>query len=586
METGLIARTVITVGSLLLALWTLVPTFLPPEMQAEVVRVADLRAMKDPPADAPAPEPWTKWVPLKLLVKGLDLQGGLDLMLEVDVDEAVRSVVQRDIQPLKKSAADKGVNLVEVRRDRKVYALLINAGPGVTLEQVKEVVRGRLDGYEYENTRDDAGKSWMVFTLTQARVKDIQAAAVKQARDVIENRINATGVKEPQITLKGVTGIDVQLPGETDIDRAVAALGTTAQLEFMLVDDEADMQAVSGKIEEARGVLTGEEFLDDDRLNDWMLDNGVIPPSRRLMWEYDVEQKPQVRKIPYVIKDEVLLTGDDVNNARTEQNPQTGDYYVALDFKPHGSAIFGDVTGNNVGKRLAIVLDDRVKAAPNIVQRIDGTASISTGQPTMEKQFEEASLLALVLRTGALPAPVSVGEVRQVGSQLGERAIKEGTLAAALGSLLVLVFAAIYYRVSGLLADISLAINVVLVLALLVAVGATLTLPGICGIALTVGMAVDCNIIIFERIREEIRAGRTLNHAIEAGFDRAFWAVFDGNITTLLAGVVLYSYGSGPLRGFAVTLMIGIFTTLYTGVFVSRTLMELAAARLGPRLSL
>ncbi|MBM4390448.1 MAG: protein translocase subunit SecD [Deltaproteobacteria bacterium] len=586
METGLIARMVITVGSLLLAAWTLIPTFLPPEMQAEVVRVADLRAMKDPPADAPEPEPWTHWVPLKLLVKGLDLQGGLNLMLEVDVDEAVRSVVQRDIQPLKKSAADQGVSLVEVRRDRKVYALLINAGPGVTLEQLKEIVRGRLDGYEYDSTRDDAGKSWMVFTLTEARVKEVQAAAVKQARDVIENRINATGVKEPQITLKGVTGIDVQLPGESDIERAVAALGTTAQLEFMLVDEDADMQAVSGKIEEARGQLAGKDFLDDELLSDWMLDNGAISPSRRLMWEYDVENKPHVRKIPYVIKDEVLLTGDDVNNARTEQNPQTGDYYVALDFKPHGSAIFGDVTGNNVGKRLAIVLDDRVKAAPNIVQRIDGTASISTGQPTIEKQFGEASLLALVLRTGALPAPVSVGEVRQVGSQLGERAIKEGTLAAAIGSGLVLLFAAIYYRVSGMLADISLAINVVLVMAALVAVGATLTLPGICGIALTIGMAVDCNIIIFERIREEIRDGRTLSRAIEVGFDRAFWAVFDGNITTLLAGVVLYSYGSGPLRGFAVTLMIGIFTTLYTGVFVSRTLMELAAARLGPRLSL
>ncbi len=586
METGLLARVALSVSSLLLAVWMLVPTFLPPELQAEVVRVAELRAMKDPPADAPPPQPFTKWLPSSVLVKGLDLQGGLNLMLQVDVDEAVRSVIQRDIQPLKRAASDKGVKLVEVRRDRGTSALLVQPEAGVTLEQVKELVNGRLDGYTYSESRDEGGRTWMVFAMSDARVDEIRTEAVRQARDVIENRVNATGVKEPQITQKGATGIDLQLPGETDIDRAVAALGTTAQLAFMLVDEDADMTAVAGKIEEARLALSGDDFLDDDHLNNWMIDNGVFAPGRRLMWEYDPTVRPPTRTIPYVVKDEILLTGDDVNNARTEQNPQTGDYYVALDFKPHGSAVFGDVTGSNIGKRLAIVLDSQVRAAPTVQSRIDGTASITTGQPTMAKQFDEASLLSLVLRTGALPAPVSVGEVRQVGAQLGEKAVREGALAAAIGGALVLLFAAFYYRVSGILADLSLLLNVVLVMGLLVAIGATLTLPGICGIALTVGMAVDCNIIVFERIREELRAGRGPGAAIDAGFDRAFWAVFDGNVTTLLAGVVLYSYGSGPLKGFAVTLMIGIFTTLYTGVFVTRTLMELAAARLGPRLSI
>jgi preprotein translocase subunit SecD len=201
------------------------------------------------------------------------------------------------------------------------------------------------------------------------------------------------------------------------------------------------------------------------------------------------------------------------------------------------------------------------------------------GSSALAEQAEDARNLSLVLRTGALPAPVEVGEVRTVGASLGQAAVEEGVYGAILGSLLVFVLAAIYYRKSGVLAVVSLLINGVLVLALLAFLGATLTLPGICGIALTIGMAVDCNVIIYERIREELRAGKSIRHAIAVGFDRAFIAVFDSQIATLLAGVVLYSYGTGPLRGFGVTLMLGVFTTLYTGVFVSRTLMELAFGR-------
>lgn len=586
MDVGLSFRSVVTFGSLFASLWALTPSFLPAAEQAEMVRVCELQTMKEPPADAPPPQAFTKWLPCAMLVKGLDIQGGLDLTLEVQVDEAVRSIVQRDIQPLQRFAEEKGIKLSEVRRERTGFALLISAAEGVTLEQVTSAVDGRLDGYKYENTKEENGKSWMVFRMTDARADGIKKQSVEQAREVLENRINATGVKEPQITRKGATGIDLQLPGETDIDRAITALGTTAQLEFLRVDEEADMQSVLAKVEEAKLALPAEDFANDRHLSEWLVDAGVISTRSRLAWQYDETQKQAVRTEPYVLHDVIELTGEDVNNARTSQDTRDGSYYVALDFKPHGAARFGELTGSSIGKRIAIVLDDRVRAAPTVQNRIDGTASITTGQATIEKQFEEASLLSLVLRTGALPAPVSVGEVRQIGATMGERAVKEGSLAAAIGCGLVLLFAAFYYRVSGLLADLSLVMNAILVLAVLAVFGATLTLPGICGIALTIGMAVDCNIIIFERIREELRAGRTIANAIEMGFDRAFITVFDSNATNLLAGVVLFSYGSGPLRGFAVTLMIGIFTTMFTGVFVSRTLMELVALRGAKRLSI
>jgi preprotein translocase subunit SecD len=281
-----------------------------------------------------------------------------------------------------------------------------------------------------------------------------------------------------------------------------------------------------------------------------------------------------------------VLTGDDVNDAQTNYDPQRGEWYVMLEFKPRGQQVFAQVTGDHVGEQFAIVLDGRVRSAPQIRERINGNASITMGGGNIQEQADDASMLALVLRSGSLPAPVTTGEIRKIGASLGEQAINEGMLAAGVGSALVLLFAAFYYRVSGVLADITLVLNALLVVALLAVVGATLTLPGICGIALTIGMAVDCNIIIFERIREELRAGRSARKAIDAGFDSAFVAVLDSNVTTLLAGVVLYSYGSGPLKGFAVTLMIGIFTTLFTGVFVSRVLMDLVNRRADARISI
>jgi preprotein translocase subunit SecD len=574
MEAGLVARVTTVVAALLLSIWVLLPTFLGREVQDKLELHAERAKMEDPPPLA-EPEPW--WVdvlPNKKVNLGLDLQGGINLTLEVETDEAVLSTVQRDVGPVKAAAEREKVALADVRRDRRTPSLLVAPGPGTDLAAVTTFLRKSFPVYAYQGTTNIDGKDWFLFTMTEENQAAIAKHAVEQALETIRNRIDATGVKEPSITLKGEHGIDVQLPGESNVEQAVAAVGTTAVLEFMLVDDEVEMARVLQGVDAAKAAMPAEDYADDRVLSQWLADNGHLPAERRLMWEYQKQDNVDTRALPVVVKDETLLSGDDVNDAQTQVNGQTGEYYVALEFKPRGQAIFADVTGSNVGKRFAIVLDDRVRSAPTIRERINGTASISMGAMNLDEQVKEAGMLALVLRSGALPAPVSVGEVRTVGASLGEQAINEGVLAAAIGSTLVFLYALFYYRLSGLLADVSLALNSFFVVALLAVVGATLTLPGICGIALTIGMAVDCNIIIFERIREELRAGKSVRGAIDAGFDRAFVAVLDSNLTTLLAGVVLYSYGSGPIKGFAVTLMIGIFTTLFTGVFVSRTLME------------
>ncbi len=577
MSSGLYARLALVFLTLLMAGWVLTPTFLSKEDQKRI-EAAEARAKDDLLPEPETPDPWyIALLPNKKINLGLDLQGGLEMTLDVVTEDAVLSMVQRDILPLKSAAERDGIQIVDARRDRDRPSLKVAPGEGVTLEQMNGLMNGQFRYYTYKTTIEERGQKYLVYDMSETKQAEIASSAVDQALDTIRNRVDATGVKEPSISKKGDRGVNVQLPGETDVEQAVAAIGTTARLEFILVDEEFAEAKRDAGIQAAQAAMSPSDYNDDRRLSQWLRDNGHLPADRQLLWEYKEErgQKP-VRQIPMVLKDEVILTGDDINDAQTSMDNQRAQAYVALEFKARGAQVFGEVTSANVGKRFAIVLDGAIRSAPVIQTAIlGGRASISMGDGNLDQQFKEAGTLALVLRSGALPAPVIMGETRTVGASLGEQAIRDGVLAAVLGSSLVFLFAVFYYRTSGMVAVVALTINVFCVLALLAAANATLTLPGICGIALTVGMAVDCNILFFERIREELRAGKGVRHAIEAGFDRAFTAVFDANLTHLMAGVVLYSYGTGPIRGFAVTLMIGIVTTLYTGVFVSRTLMDL-----------
>ena len=587
-------RILIILATLAWGLWTLSGSFLgksAAEKLSEQASEASAAASEsgDVAAEGEAEAAWWEaLLPSARISLGLDLQGGIDMTLDVGIDEAIGSSVKRDAKPLREAAANEGLSLVNVSKARGESALLIQPGDGVSLQDVLGFMSARYTSYEYDNTRDVDGVETFAFLLTEKQQDYIAERSVEQALETLRSRIDATGVKEPSIVRKGGSRINVQLPGMDNVEQAISAIGTTAVLEFMLVDHEAQKQeaTVDRALMTAETELPAADYADDDILSEWMVKGGFVPASSRVMWEYEDGPDGKVRKQWFVVKDDVMLTGDDIQDAHVSMN-QYNEPYTALEFKPRGSRTFCDVTTENVGRPFAIVLDNQVRSAPTIREAIcGGRASIEMGTGDYQSALKEASVLSLVLRTGALPAPVTVGEVRVVGASLGADAIRDGEEATVVGSALVLLFMIIYYRRAGVVSVVALSLNILLVMALLATVGATLTLPGIAGIALTIGMAVDCNIIIYERIREELRLGKNARSSVDAGFEKALWAVLDSNITTFIAGVVLYSYGTGPIRGFSVTLMIGIITTLFTGIFVSRTLIDLMTRRANARLSI
>ena len=587
-------RVVVIFITLTWGIWMLSPTFLGESTQSmlEAQAAAASSAASDDESDSveeveiDAPW-WAGFMPEGRISLGLDLQGGIDMTLQVEVDEAVISTVHRAVGPLKTLADDDGLRLADVRRARGEPILLLLGAEGVPSDEIRRFMTKRFDRYEFLNTRTVDGKEYYAFGLLPEQAKSIGDRAVEQALETLRSRIDETGVKEPAIVLKGGNRINVQLPGIENIEEAVAAIGTTAVLEFMLVDEEADEVALDRGLLEAEEKLTPEQYADDGYLSDWMARQGRIGAKSRVLFEYDDRgEEGQVRTRAVVVRDRIILTGDDVNDASVSMN-QYNEPYVALEFKPRGGKVFCDITSENVGRRFAIVLDNKARSAPVIREAIcGGRASIEMGVQDYQQGLKEASVLALVLRTGALPAPVTIGDVRTVGASLGADAIEAGKTATSVGGALVLFFMLVYYRTAGIVSCIALVTNILLVMALLAAAGATLTLPGIAGIALTVGMAVDCNIIIYERIREELRLGKSTRAAVDSGFSSAITAVLDANIITFIAGVVLYTYGTGPIKGFSVTLMIGIMTTLFTGIFVSRTLMNFLTRKSTARLSI
>jgi preprotein translocase subunit SecD len=370
--------------------------------------------------------------------------------------------------------------------------------------------------------------------------ENIRQFAIDQALETIRNRIDEFGVSEPTIQRTGANGILVQLPGVQDPERAKRLIGRTAQLEFRMIATSPD----------APGAVT--------------LPGEVSDPTTRLMSEVD-----------YSVEPTVLMTGEVVSDARHRPG-QFGDApYIEFVLNARGARLFERATAENVGRQLAIILDGRVQSAPTIRERIGGGRGIIEGGFTLD----EARDLAIVLRAGALPAPVSIAEERTVGPSLGHDSIEAGLNSFMIGGLLVAVFMILYYRMAGVIADIGLVINVVVLVGVLAGFQATLTLPGIAGIVLTLGMAVDANVLINERIREELRQGQSAHPALEAGYSRALPAILDSNVTTFLAALVLFQFGSGPVKGFALTLCIGICTTVFSAVFASRVMHELVLAR-------
>jgi preprotein translocase subunit SecD len=485
-----------------------------------------------------SPRDW-RGQPRQPINLGLDLQGGIHLVLGVDLEKGIANVLERMAGDLRTALQKKGIGAQVVRQ----------GGTGVTVQLASpqafgEAQRVLSDFAEFDTQSQDPAAGRVDLVLKERVLSERRNSFVDQGLKVIRNRVDQFGVAEPTIQKQGENRILVQLPGVQDPARAKALIGKTAVLEFKLVDDAVDP---------ARAVQEGPPAGDE------------VLYGRRV----DRTTKAEVR-VPYVVKKDILLTGDVISDA-TVRVSDVGEPYVSVTFDSVGARIFGEVTEKNVGKGLAIVLDGNVHSAPVIRERIpSGQAQISGGFT-----FEEASDLAIVLRTGALQAPVQVLEERTVGPSLGADSIRKGIISTAAGAIAVFLFMLFYYRLSGAIADLALLLNLAILLAAMAWFRATLTLPGIAGIVLTIGMAVDTNILIFERIREEFRLGKTVRSAIDAGFQRAFTTVIDTHVSVVVSGIILYQFGTGPVKGFAVTLMIGIVASLFTAVFFTRLVFDL-----------
>jgi preprotein translocase subunit SecD len=479
------------------------------------------------------PEWWTSVLPSQRINLGLDLQGGTHLVLEVKVEKALENRVERTKEELRNLLKEKGVPAAEAERTKE-NQIRLKVGSD-NADRVRDLLKTEFPNLTVVDSRTAGGSTELVISLSKEELRSIREDTVDQALETIRNRIDQFGVSEPIIQRQGQQDVLVQLPGIQDPDRAKQIIGKTALLEFKLVDE-------THNVEEAvrSGPPPGTEIL-----------HGSGPGGER---------------IPYLLEARTLMTGEYIADARVRPGDRFGNPYVELILDARGARIFERITAENVKRRLAIVLDNRVYSAPVIQERIGGGRASITGS----FDIKEARDLAIVLRAGALPAPVEIVEERTVGPSLGRDSIRQGVISFIVGSSFVLVFMIAYYKGAGLVADLALIFNIVFMLAILAGFHAVLTLPGIAGIVLTMGMAVDANVLINERIREELRSGKSPRSAIEAGYDRALPAILDSNITTFLSGLILFQFGTGPVKGFAVTLCVGIVTTVVTAVYLTR----------------
>ena len=486
---------------------------------------------------------WSDILPRDKIHLGLDLQGGMHLVLEVKTVKAVENHLERVVDELKSDFRNNKLRYMELKRQgtNSIIAKFMRPQDG---QKFTEIASSNYPDFKVEKlpgNEDTPGYRMILLSKADNRIRRM---AVDQGLETIRNRIDQFGVTEPDIRPQEDDRILIQLPGIKDPKRAIDLIGRTAHLEFKLVDEEHSVEEAIKK-----GPPPGSEILYQLRVN----------PAT------DIEER-----IPWLIKKRAALTGEYLTDARVQFDPRTSEPYVALSFDSKGAKLFEQVTGRNVGKRLAIVLDNKVYSAPNIQDRIPGGRAQITGRFTTD----EARDLAIVLRAGALPAPVEIIEERTVGPSLGKDSIEKGFKSMLIGGIIVVAFMIIYYSISGLIADLALLLNIIFIMAGLAFFGATLTLPGIAGIILTIGMAVDANVLIFERIREELRLGKTPRASIEGGYSKALVTILDANFTTLIVALVLFQFGTGPVRGFAVTLSIGILASLFTAIFVTRIIFD------------
>lgn len=499
---------------------------------------------------APATPGWLRSLGAEPMYLGLDLRGGVHFLLEIDMDSAIKQAEERNASDLRTGLRENKVRYRSVKAEQGEISIEFKEADQV--EKAIDVIRRDLSGLELVPQEDES--LTLVARLTPNQKREIKKFAVAQNMTTLRNRVNELGVAEPVIQQQGEERIVVQLPGVQDTARAKEILGATATLEFRMADVKHDVQLAL---------------------------KGRIPAGTRLYYERDGN--------PVLLKRNIIVTGDQVVDASSGLDQQTGGAMVSVSLDGVGAKKMGRVTSENIGKPMAVVFIENKSETKKINgklvrerKQVAEVINIATIRDNFSRRFQitgldsttEARNLALLLRAGALAAPMDIVEERTVGPSLGKDNIQKGFLSVIVGFVAVLIFMAVYYSLFGVIADIALTVNLVLLFAVLSFLQATLTLPGIAGIVLTVGMAVDANVLIFERIREELRSGSTPQQAIHAGYEKAFSTIFDANLTTLIAAVVLFSFGTGAIKGFAVTLSIGIITSMFAAILVTRMMIN------------
>ncbi len=515
---------------------------------------------------------WNKYFAPAGINLGLDLQGGMHIVLQVDMDKAAENSLDLAATEFKDMLAAKGITAVRLDGAAPGQILFTLPNTGV-IDTVNQVLKDSFSHLKSSVSAEAGSFPRVTLQLSAEEADGIRKNSVAQALEIIRNRIDQFGVAEPIVLRQGDNQIVVQLPGIQDPERAIALIGQTAQLEFKAVANSGGLD-LPALIDQA--IKAGQWQEGDTRRQLNLALQGRLPQGTEVYFERVVDKTTKVEsKVPLLLESPILMTGAMVKDAQVRIGGNFNEPYVSLDLTGLGGQTFGHITEKFVGRQLAIVLDENVRSAPVIREKILGGSAQITGNFS----HAEASDLAIVLRAGALPAPVEIIQNLTVGASLGQDSINKGIYSGILGGVLVILFMIMYYRLSGVIANIGLAFNVLFLFVGLALFGATLTLPGIAGIILTMGMAVDANVLIYERMREEFALGKSIKAGVDTGFHKAFSSIIDSQVTSLITALVLFLFGTGPIKGFAVTLSLGIIFNLVAVLFICRLIYDSLIAK-------
>ncbi len=514
-----------------------------------------------------APNWWKTYMAPEGLRLGLDLQGGMHLVLKVNLKKAEENTLEFAATDIKDTLAEQSISAVRTSSS-SADTIIFTLPNASSVDQVREIVTEDFPDITARVESKEGSFPRIFLTLKEEKKDYIKTHAVEQSLEIIRNRIDQFGVAEPVIIRQGDDEIVIQLPGVKDPKRALKLLGDTAQLEFKLVAESAGLN-LPQLVDQARSAGQWTEGESVTKLNRGL--QSRLPDNTSIHFEKNVDKQTGRETLtPLLLENTILMTGEMIKNAQVRIGGSFNEPYVSLDMTGRGGKVFATLTEKNVGKRMAIVLDEVVRSAPVIRERILGGSAQISGSFT----HEEAADLAIVLRVGALPAPVDIIQNMTVGASLGQDSIQKGLYSGVFGAILVLSFMIIYYRTSGVIANSALILNILFLFTGLAILNATLTLPGIAGIVLSIGMAVDANVLIFERMREEYALGKSVRASVDSGFGKAFLTIIDSQVTTLITALALFMFGTGPIKGFAITLSLGIIFNLFASLFYSRVIFD------------